>query len=187
MLLFRRESIPLEYEAVTKNNSKNVTVSARSSVSSAANSQVQGVNIAKNLNFTLVHLGRNGGSITFTTSSIAEKHAWMEAIENQRNILVDSSKFFELQLLNDNFFKISNRVNCSVSYCGMLVVGTDDGLYAGPENVLNYESTLATHSLKRIITEEKITQVDILPDYDMLIFLAGKTKILYIRSYALFF
>lgn len=123
----------------------------------------------------MVHLGRNGGSITFTATSLAEKQAWIEAIEQQRNIRVDSSKFFELQLLNDNVFKISNRVNCSVSYSGMLVIGTDEGLYVGPENCVNFELSLpSVQRFKKIIDEERITQVDILPDYDMLIFLAGR-------------
>jgi hypothetical protein len=167
----------MESEAISKNIPRNSTInSASSSASSATTSSVQNtITPAKSVNFTFVHLGRNGGTITFHATSLAERQAWMEAIQNQRNLLVDSSKKFELQLLNDNLFKISNRVNCSVSYAGMLIVGTDDGLYVGLENWVNYDfSSLPSQPFKKIIDEERITQVDVLPDYDMLIFLAGK-------------
>lgn len=144
-----------------------------SSMPSLAHANLNG----KGLTFTFTHLGRNGGSITFAATSVADRQAWMDAIENQRNLLMDSSRIFELQLLNDSFFKISNRVNCSVSYAGMIVVGTDDGLYVGPETYANYELyqyNTSAPPFRKIIHQERITQVDILPDYDMLIFLAGK-------------
>ena len=114
--------------------------------------------------------------MTFSASSMADRQAWTDAIENQRNLLMDSSRYFELQLLNDSFFKISNRVNCSVSYAGMLVIGTDDGLYVGTEQsvVKSMSSLDSSQKFRKVINEENIMQVDILPDYDMLILIAGK-------------
>jgi hypothetical protein len=165
--------IPFEFDTHGKTTAKANTVnSVRSSISSASSPSF-GMNAGlRSATFTFVHLGRNGGSMTFSTSSMADKQAWVDAMETQRNVLMDSSKFFELQLLNDNFFKISNRVNCSVSYAGMLLVGTDDGLYVGTE--LNVDIPVSSRVFRKVIQEENIMQIDILPDYDMLIFLAGE-------------
>jgi hypothetical protein len=165
---------PFEFETHGKISAKSNTInSVRTSVSSAASApSLITTGGGRSASFTFVHLGRNGGSMTFSTSSIADKQAWVDAMETQRNLLMDSSKFFELQLLNDNFFKISNRVNCSVSYAGMLLVGTDDGLYVGTEH--NVDTPLSSRLFRKVIHEENILQVDILPDYDMLIFLAGE-------------
>ena len=121
--------------------------------------------------FTFVHLGRNGGLITLATSSIADKHAWMDSIQIQRSALIDSSKLFDLQILSDDQFKISSRVNCSVTYSGMLVIGTDDGLYVGLESCDGCQ--LHRPTFRKVLDKERIVQVDILPDYDMLIILSG--------------
>jgi hypothetical protein len=125
--------------------------------------------------FTITHLGRNGGMYTFSTYSNADRQAWMDAIESQQQLLMDKKRIFELLRLDANVFKLSNRVNCSTSYSSLLILGTDDGLYTGPERVsTSSELEEVPPKFTKVINLEKIMQVDVLPDHDMLVVLADR-------------
>ena len=123
--------------------------------------------------FSVIHLGRLGGNYTLSAYSTAERQTWIDAIENQQRLLVESKKTFELLTLNQTVFKSTNRVNCSTAYSSLLVLGTDDGLYVGPERLGKISPEASSQAFTKVLGLERITQVDVLPDHDMLIVLAG--------------
>ena len=125
--------------------------------------------------FTLVHLGKNGGIYTFSSYSAADRQSWIDAIEDQQSLLMNRKQRFDLVTFTSHFFKNSNRVNCSTSYLSSLILGTDEGLYVGPEKVSSEEDEdLSSTPFVKVLDLEKITQVDVLTDYDMIIILADR-------------
>jgi hypothetical protein len=99
----------------------------------------------------------------------------MEVIEFQQKLLMDKKRVFELLKLDANVFKAANRVNCSTSYSSLLIVGTDDGLYTGAERVsVSSDLEEVPPKFTKVLNLEKVTQVDVLPDHDMLVVLADR-------------
>nr|KAJ3423238.1 RHO1 GDP-GTP exchange protein 2 [Polyrhizophydium stewartii] len=125
----------------------------------------------------LVHLGRSGGQYTLMAASQADRQAWCDAIEKQKAALTERKKKFEITTLVSTGFPISNHINCSVSYMDRLILGTDDGLYVGAEYPVagSLNSDTGENRFVRVIELERIMQVDVLPNYDMLLVLADKS------------
>lgn len=81
---------------------------------------------------------------------------------------------FEMVTLVDNAFPVANPVTCSVSWNGKLVIGTELGVYVGNVGV----EGAAGGKLVRVLHMERIAQLDLLPDFDLLIVNAGNVNIL---------
>ncbi|KAI8824483.1 CNH domain-containing protein [Fimicolochytrium jonesii] len=126
---------------------------------------------SKGFPLTITHLGRDGGTVTFHASNQAERRLWREAIESQKSLLMESKQKFEIVTLLDTLFPYHNRVNASTVLGDRLILGTDAGLYVGP---LHCEDGAGEQSFKKVLDMEKISQVDVLPDHDLLTLLAEK-------------
>ncbi|TPX61224.1 hypothetical protein PhCBS80983_g01303 [Powellomyces hirtus] len=84
--------------------------------------------------FTILHLGRDGGSYTLYAANQAERRTWRDVIEQQKALLTDRRKRFELASVCESYFPAHNRVNSSTVYKDQLLLGTDMGLFVGPLN-----------------------------------------------------
>jgi hypothetical protein len=62
------------------------------------------------------------------------------------------------------------RAICSTIYERLLIIGTETGLFART-NTKDRDSTL--EQFVKILDLEKVTQVELLPNYDMFLILAG--------------
>ncbi|KAJ3040319.1 RHO1 GDP-GTP exchange protein 2 [Rhizophlyctis rosea] len=82
--------------------------------------------------FTFIHLGREPHHYTLFTLNQAERKLWKDAIEEQKRVVGERQRKFEIVTLLDNAFLQSNRVNCSCEWEGRLVLGTDQGVFVGP-------------------------------------------------------
>ena len=118
--------------------------------------------------FTITHLGRSGGSYTLFATNHAERKAWKEAIEMQKTELTKIKQKFQIVPIIDNFFQISNRVNCCAFSSQKLVIGTDAGVYVGPRD--------GHGRFEKLLDLERVLQISILEEYDLVLILAGKVK-----------
>lgn len=124
--------------------------------------------VDKTYPFTIVHLGRQSTAYALHAASEADRTSWRQAIEYQKLAQTERKNKFEIVALNDDVFPLTNRINASVSVGGQLMLATDDGLYVGPES----NGDEAT-DFKKVIELEKISQVDVLPEHDIITLLAG--------------
>ncbi|KAJ3180937.1 RHO1 GDP-GTP exchange protein 2 [Geranomyces variabilis] len=97
--------------------------------------------------FTITHLGREGATYTLYAASQADRRTWRDIINQQKSILTDSKKRFELQAVCESLFPSSNRVNTSTVYKDKLVLGTDLGLLVGPLNAFEESTPPAVKSV----------------------------------------
>ena len=127
--------------------------------------------VARTFSLTLIHLGRQGGTIVLSASSEANRISWFNAITAQKAKLTETKSKFEIITLADRVFPLLNRVNASTTYQGRLILGTESGLFVRPE----FEDEENPSSFVKVLDVEKVMQVDVLPDYDMLLVLADRT------------
>ncbi|KAJ3081352.1 RHO1 GDP-GTP exchange protein 2 [Quaeritorhiza haematococci] len=128
------------------------------------------------LSFT--HLGRSGGQYTLHCSTHADRRAWREAIEKQKRALTERKRKFEIVTMLDSYFPSTVKVNCSTSVGGRLVLGTDSGLYVGPTEASEGGGGGAgSGKFRRVIDLERIVQVEVLPDHETLLVLAGNVLV----------
>ncbi|CEP19094.1 hypothetical protein [Parasitella parasitica] len=134
-------------------------------------------NIPKNgFPISFVHLGKqnSGGPFTLYATSLAIRKQWAEKIEGQRNALVEKHKVFNFQSINESFFSMFNKVNCIAVFDNgrSLVLGGDQGVYLKKEG--------SGDELIRILAMDKVSQIDILEQCNLILVLAD--KILYTYS-----
>ncbi len=127
---------------------------------------------------TLRHLGRAGGVIVLNASSEANRQSWARAIEAQKQIVTESMKRFQTVTLDNRFFSMQNRVNCSSSYQSRLILGTDLGVFLGAEisseSLGRHDGSGAPSDLfARVLELERVTQIDVMVEHDILLVLAG--------------
>lgn len=120
---------------------------------------------AKTYPIIFTHLGKYGGSIVLHATSEANRTSWLRAIETQKQKLTQVKSRFQIVPLS-TFFLCNNKVNCSAWYQGKLVLGTDNGLYICRNDVENV-------TFVKVIDIERVSQVDLLLNNDMLLVLAG--------------
>ncbi|KAI8592041.1 hypothetical protein BDZ88DRAFT_392856 [Geranomyces variabilis] len=129
--------------------------------------------------FTITHLGREGGTYTLYAASQADRRTWRDVINQQKSVLSDSKKRFELQAVCESLFSSSNRVNTSTVYKDKLVLGTDLGLFVGPLNAFEESAPPVVNSyfstaFRRVVDIEKVVQVDVLPEHNLVTLLAER-------------
>ncbi|KNC95938.1 uncharacterized protein SPPG_08691 [Spizellomyces punctatus DAOM BR117] len=154
--------------------SHNSTVSKQMNMVSSRPSVVTppGETATKGYPFSLVHLGRAGTTYTLYAANQADRRSWRDAIEQQKLAVTEKKRRFEIVTMLDTAFPYTNKVNSSVSMGNKLILGTDNGLYVGPSS--QAVQVDADKLFKRVIDLEKIQQVDVLPEHDMLTLLAEK-------------
>jgi CNH domain len=115
----------------------------------------------------IVHLGKFGGQIILHATSEANRASWFKAIDAQKQKLTEAKSKFQMVPIT-NHFPHSNRVNCSTWHQGKLVLGTDYGIFVGKD-----EHNQSEMNFLKVLEIEKVHQVDVLANYDMLLVLAG--------------
>ncbi|KAI5795885.1 CNH domain-containing protein [Pyronema domesticum] len=121
---------------------------------------------------TFQHLGKRGYTVPLFASSIVSRKKWIEHIENQQNVLRERSSIFTQTILCDNFFTTGNKVNCLVPIDGgrKLVYGTDTGIYVSERK----PKDLTLAQPKKVIEINKVDQIDVLEEYQMILLLSEK-------------
>ncbi|KAJ3217106.1 RHO1 GDP-GTP exchange protein 2 [Dinochytrium kinnereticum] len=127
---------------------------------------------------TINHLGRKGGLYTFLAETESSRMIWREHITKQRNARMKQVKF-EVMVLSDIRLPTPHKVNCAASFNDRLVLGTDHGLYVGLEGSLSQSLQDGWSQFTKVIELERILQVEILKDHDMLLILSDKTLLLF--------
>ncbi|KAJ3054651.1 RHO1 GDP-GTP exchange protein 2 [Rhizophlyctis rosea] len=125
---------------------------------------------------SFAHLGREGQAYTLYTNNQAERKLWKEAIENQKLVVTERNRKFEIVTLLDNVFEYPNRVTCSCEWEGRLLLGTDQGLFMGPDErkAAKDRADGTPRRYQRALDLERIMQVDVVVEFDLLIVLADK-------------
>ena len=63
---------------------------------------------------TFKHIGKGGYDCTLYATTPVQKKKWIEHIEAQQSLLKSRSNFYNKTILCDNFFTVTNKVNCLV-------------------------------------------------------------------------
>lgn len=61
---------------------------------------------------TFRHLGKGGYELTLYAGTAGSRQKWMEHIGEQQAILRKRGNFYNRYILSDNFFSVTNKVNC---------------------------------------------------------------------------
>ncbi|CAJ0630884.1 8669_t:CDS:10 [Entrophospora sp. SA101] len=120
------------------------------------------------INFT--YLGRRGYSITLYASTPFVRKNWIQNIYKQKDHLNEETKVFEKTvLLGKKVFIGSNNINCACffDHYRKLALGTDNGVYV---HVIGQDAK----NVVQILKMERVSQIDILEDYRLLLVLADK-------------
>ncbi|KAI8852236.1 CNH domain-containing protein [Chytridium lagenaria] len=164
-LVYKRP-IPLEL-IVIPGADKKFTPASPSPVSSDAK-----------LLLTINHLGRKGGVYNFIAESESSKIIWRDHLTKCRNERMRRVRF-EVQVLSDIRIPAPSRVNVAVYFNDKLVVGTDAGLFVGPEGNSSQLLENGWSRFSKVLDFERILQIEILKDHDMLLILSDKTLLLF--------
>ncbi|KAI7900280.1 CNH domain-containing protein [Cokeromyces recurvatus] len=125
---------------------------------------------------SFVHLGKQstGGPITLYATTAAVRQQWVNKIEEQRKLLVEKHKVFNIKPINERFFSSFNKVNCTAVFDNgrSLIFGGDQGVYLKKEG--------SGDELIRILAMDKVSQIDVLEQFNLILVLAD--KILYTYS-----
>ncbi|CAG8554215.1 4215_t:CDS:10 [Ambispora gerdemannii] len=145
--------------------------------------------------FTIIHLGKNGGSFQLFADSANTRKIWKDKIiEAQTKLQLSKShqQVFELFTLDDANFGSSpilnlnnsggttaawkGRVNCSVPFVtpekrNMVAIGTDDGVWMGFGG--------ETKTFRHVLRLNNVMQMAVLEEYSVFIVLADKLLLAY--------
>ncbi|KXS15279.1 hypothetical protein M427DRAFT_98955 [Gonapodya prolifera JEL478] len=117
--------------------------------------------------FTINLMGDYPWSVVLQANSPADLDAWETAIEAQKKARVDKVKVFDVVPLGDGTFPATNRVNGSCSIKDGVVFATENGVWTAGKKTSGHNVC--------VVQAEKVTQVDVMEDYDMVFVLADKT------------
>ncbi|RFU75803.1 rho guanyl nucleotide exchange factor [Trichoderma arundinaceum] len=123
---------------------------------------------------TFHHLGKAGYELTLYASSRADQKRWREHIDIAQKRLHTKSEILHPSIVSSILFASDNKVNCAASFDDgrQLLYGTDNGIYL-------YCSENNEEKPQKISEGRKITQIDILEEYNLLLVLSNKTLQLY--------
>ncbi|KAG9293935.1 hypothetical protein G9A89_019273 [Geosiphon pyriformis] len=148
--------------------------------------------------FTVIHLGKNGGSFQLFADSANTRKLWKDKIiEAQTKFQLSKShqQVFELFTLNDSTFGSSpvgnpanptgalsppsawkGKVNCSVPFVtpekrNMVAIGTDEGIWMGFGG--------ETKSFRNVLRINNVMQMAVLEEYAIFVVLADKMLLAY--------
>jgi hypothetical protein len=166
-------------------NAGNPPISAihkKETVSKAASAKVAPLYIPpeQKLIFNLQVLGRHGGLFSFQVETEMGRNIWRDTVDK---IKKTRAKYyiFELLPLMDTGLPTTNRINCSSCFNDRLVIGTDDGLYLGVEGSAVRPVEEGLKSMIRIVDLEKIHQVEVLKEHEIMIVLSGTDPFLVVQ------
>lgn len=143
---------------------------------------------------TFLHLGRQGsGTITLYAPTYASRRKWVDTIEQYRNSVMEKLRVFRPVHISDRFFNSFNKINCAAAYKSSIMIGCDHGVYLKKhaEKEKRKKKKRATsddddddddeeEDITRILSLDKVSQIDILEGPKLMIILAD--KILYTFS-----
>ncbi|KAG1561222.1 hypothetical protein G6F49_002009 [Rhizopus delemar] len=189
-----RKPIPLALLSIsfpdqTKRASTIIPLGRPSNVSSANTTQNDSVqnnthqasnaSLQQNKNgypIAFVHLGKqSSGPMTLYAPTLAARKQWADKIEGQRKALVEKHKVFHIHSTSERFFSsFDNKVNCIAVFDKgrSFALGGDQGVYLKREG--NGDEPV------RILTMDKVSQIDVLEQSNLILILAD--KILYAYS-----
>ncbi|KAK4519709.1 uncharacterized protein ATC70_009949 [Mucor velutinosus] len=155
-----------------------------SSSTSIANSNVNG---KSGYPISFIHLGRHGsGTTTLYAPTLASRKKWVDTIEKYRRSVMEKLKVFQMTGISDQFFNTFNKVHCAVVHASYLIFGCDHGVYLKKPFTTTHATSLDndedddTEGIVKILSLEKVSQIDILKGSRLLLILAD--KILYTCS-----
>ncbi|ORX55506.1 hypothetical protein BCR36DRAFT_403069 [Piromyces finnis] len=158
----------------SKSNTDRNSISSLKSNSSSNLTSLQYQDINK-YPLILVQLGRLGGMYVLYAMSFADRKAWKDAIENQRSIVQEKMKIYDIiSLGTSSHFTVSNHANCALLFNKNLVIGSDNGLYIGPGD--------GNGQFEKVLSLPKINQIEILPDLEFFVILSDKSVYVYSSS-----
>lgn len=125
----------------------------------------------------IVHLGRNGHQIVLLASSHADRKMWIEKIEQATiKVLEKMNKFKLVPLLgkmSDNIATVPDFLQdnpilyaCPLENGRNMLLACDNGIYFGQNN--------SASSFVKILDVPKVTQMELLQDYKVLLVLSEK-------------
>ncbi|ORX96474.1 hypothetical protein K493DRAFT_281885 [Basidiobolus meristosporus CBS 931.73] len=127
--------------------------------------------------FSITNISKWGGTYTLIASSLAERKQWIDKIqEQQAKRMFNRLRIFELLSVSDSHFDSNSRVLCSTLYFTRdgkrkIAIGTTSGLYAG------FEGDPASFS--KVLTLDRIRQVEVLEKINMVLILQDKLLLTY--------
>ncbi|KAK9722371.1 RHO1 GDP-GTP exchange protein 2 [Basidiobolus ranarum] len=127
--------------------------------------------------FSITNLSKWGGTYTLIASSLAERKQWFDRIrEQQAKRMYKCLRIFELVSISDRRFDMESRALCTSSYTTRdgkrkIAIGTINGLYTG------FEGDPA--SFCKVLTLERVRQVEVLEQIDMVLVLQDKLLLTY--------
>ncbi|KAG0166290.1 RHO1 GDP-GTP exchange protein 2 [Apophysomyces sp. BC1034] len=180
---FYRKPIPLALLSISlpDQNKRASTVmpygrSSTSSFAATTNTDIPPLSSNKSgYPISFVHLGKQGtGPVTLYASTFAGRRQWVETIEKQRQTVMEKQMVLDIAPISERFFSSFNKVKCVATFHDgkSLVFGSEQGVYLKQES--------KSQELVRILTMDKVSQVDILEGSDLILVLAD--KILYTYS-----
>lgn len=158
---------------------------------SYSSSSVGNANGKNGYPISFIHLGRQGsGTITLYASTLASRRKWVDTIEKYRHSIMEKSKVFRMTGISDQFFSTFNKVQCAATYASFIIFGCDHGIYLkkpiAPNQIDEDDGDdVDNEGIVKILSLEKVSQIDILESSQIMLILAD--KMLYTYSlYALF-
>lgn len=121
------------------------------------------------------HLGRRGYDLVLYSSTFIARKKWVEHIMQQKKVLIEKADVYTQQVLMNQFFDHSNRVNCVAPLDGgrKLLYGTDSGIYLS--DIKSRDGVRSTSKPQLVIKISTITQIDVIEEYNMMLALSDKT------------
>ncbi|KAK9768512.1 RHO1 GDP-GTP exchange protein 2 [Basidiobolus ranarum] len=177
-----KKPIPLELLSLSSSDESIQKSATRRSSSSFLGKNTSGIVTPKyipDLNkggypLVITHLGRNGMSLTLYAANQADRREWEEKIEQQRDLITRETNIFEIEQLSDSStFGITFKITCSTTYSGgqRVVIGAEDGIYIGTDGTKK--------SFRKVIDIEKVSQISVLENFNMLLILSDKVLFSY--------
>ncbi|KAI8636087.1 CNH domain-containing protein [Parasitella parasitica] len=146
---------------------------------SHASSTTSNTNGKSGYPISFIHLGRQGsGTTTLYASTLASRRKWVDTIERYRHSIMERSKVFRMTGISDQVFSAFNRVHCAASYASYIILGCDHGIYfkrpASFRQIDNDEYDVEKEDIVKILSLEKVSQIDILERAQLMLILADK-------------
>lgn len=112
-----------------------------------------------------IHLGRQGSGVTtLYAPTQASRRKWVDTIELYRHSVMEKSRKFRMLPITSTFFSSFNKVHCVTTFRSYIIFGCDHGIYIKTGT-----------DIVKLISIEKVSQVDILQDHQIMLILADKT------------
>lgn len=115
--------------------------------------------------FTIGRLGKDGAAITLFANSIADRRAWIDTIEEQKRLVTERKRCFDISTLAHNPIPGQAKVTCSTSLGAKIYLGADTGVYVGDP---------ISNRFSQVLDLEKVTQLHILSQFGIAIILADR-------------